>query len=105
MTRSARRGVIPTPSARFSPLTTQASTPSSARRAGRRASSAFRPGAPTTSATKRIFNARGSLQDAEGGRGVDLDRDVVPAVARVTRERLALDRADVDHRAQLGRAG
>ena len=52
--RSARRGVMPTPFAAFSPFTTHASMPSSARRPGRRSSSAVRPGVPTTSATKRI---------------------------------------------------
>jgi hypothetical protein len=55
--RSARRGVIPMPSATFSPLATQASIPISARIVGRRASSAFRPGDPTTSAMKRMRRA------------------------------------------------
>ena len=52
--RSASRGVIPTPSATFSPLTTQTSTPSSSRSRGSRPSIASRPGRPTTSPTKRI---------------------------------------------------
>ena len=57
----ARRGVIPTPSAAFSPFTTQTSISSSSRSAGRRASSASRPGAPTTSAMKRMRRA-GTLE-------------------------------------------
>jgi len=56
--RSARRGVIPTPFATFSPLTMHASTSSRSRRPGSRASTASRPGRPTTSPTKRIRTRR-----------------------------------------------
>src|SRR5919109_107533 len=98
---SARRGVIPRPSAAFSPLTMEKSTPSSSRRAGSRRSTARRPGAPFTSATKRILMA---LRDGERGGGVHFERDVVPRVLRVARERLALDAREVEHGADL-RAG
>jgi hypothetical protein len=56
--RSARRGVMPIPSATFSPFATQTSISSSARSVGRRSSSAFRPGDPTTSAMNRMRRAR-----------------------------------------------
>jgi len=55
--RPASLGVIPTPSATFSPFTTQASMPSSSRRPESRSSRACRPGAPTTSAMKRMRRA------------------------------------------------
>jgi hypothetical protein len=54
---SASFGVIPTPSARFSPLTMQKSARSSSFSEGRRSSMARRPGTPTMSATKRILRA------------------------------------------------
>jgi hypothetical protein len=61
--RSASRGVIPAPSATFSPFTTQKSTLRSSRSRGRCSSSARRPGDPKTSATKR------SLREARAGWG------------------------------------
>ena len=61
---SASFGVIPPPSAAFSPLTTQKSTPSSSRSPGSRSSTRARPGAPNTSATKKIL--RGALSVARG---------------------------------------
>ena len=85
-------GVIPTPSAAFSPLTMQTSTSSSSRSAGSRASSARRPGAPTTSATKRRIRAAAGREPRE-----DLQRHVVARVLRVAGERLALDAREVEH--------
>jgi hypothetical protein len=54
---SASFGVIPTPSAMFSPFAMQTSARSSSRSDGRRSSTARRPAAPTTSAMKRILRA------------------------------------------------
>ena len=48
---------MPRPAAMFSPLTMQKSTPSSSRSEGSRVSIARRPGAPNTSATKRMRRA------------------------------------------------
>ena len=53
---SASFGVIPDPSATFSPFTMQKSAPSSSLSPGRRSSTACRPGAPKTSAMKRMFS-------------------------------------------------
>src|SRR5918999_3699632 len=92
--RSASLGVMPTPSARFSPFATQKETPSSVRRARRRSSTARLPGAPTTSPTNRIF--RGSADRQRGG-GPDFERDVVAGVLRVAREGLPLDERQFEH--------
>jgi hypothetical protein len=54
---SASFAVSPTPSAAFSPLTMQNEAPTSCRIECRRASSARRPGGPTTSAMKRMTSA------------------------------------------------
>jgi hypothetical protein len=54
---SASFAVSPTPSAAFSPLTTQKEAPSSSRSAWSRDSSARRPGEPKTSAMKRMTSA------------------------------------------------
>src|SRR5919197_578302 len=51
---SASLGVIPTPPATFSPLTTTKSRPNSSRSPGRSARRVRRPGPPTTSPTNRI---------------------------------------------------
>ena len=95
--RSASFGVIPTPSATFSPLTMQTEASSSARSDASRSSSASRPGRPTTSPMKRMFR----LRERSGSR-VHVDRDVVAASARVLRERLPLDGRHVDDRSELG---
>ena len=97
--RSASFGVMPTPSATFSPLTMHIAASSSARRAARRSSSASLPGRPTTSPTKRMFTG------SDPGCRVNLDRHVVAARAGVLRERLPLDRCNVDDRPELGRRG
>src|SRR5262249_37295667 len=91
---------MPTPSAAFSPLTTQKSIPCSARRAGSSRATASRPGRPTTSPTKRM-RTRGVRLGDRGGSRMDLDGDVVAVVVRVLRERLALDDGDVRDRAEL----
>ena len=57
---------MPMPSAAFSPFTTQASTSSSDRIVCRRSSSARLPGAPTTSAMKRMRKVRELSRDAAG---------------------------------------
>ena len=98
---------MPTPSAAFSPLTTQTSTSSSdaqRRRGAPRAPAC--PGAPDDVGDEEdAQSARGALRDAERRRREDLDRDVVAAVGRVSLERLPLDRGDVDDGAELRRAG
>src|SRR5262245_25323986 len=95
------------PSAAFSPFTTQASTSSSERRPARRSWSALRPGAPTTSAMKRMRTAAelSALRDSEARGRIDLERDVVATVRPVAGERLLLVAADVRDRAELGRSG
>ena len=67
-------------------------------------STARRPGAPKTSATKRMRKARLPSR-GQRRRRVHLDDDVVPGVVRVVRERLALGVREVDDRAELRAAG
>src|SRR5512133_11186 len=99
--RSASRGVMPAPSAAFSPLTTQKSIARSSRSSGSRSSTARRPGTPKTSATNRMFSS-GSFQ---GGGRPNLDLDVVAGVLRVARERLLLHAREVQDDAELRGAG
>src|SRR5262249_28529279 len=103
--RSARRGVIPAPSATFSPLATQKSTPSSCRRPGSRDSIACRPAVPKMSATKRILTGAGRSAERQRRGRMHLDRHVVPGVLGVARQRLVLDAGDVDDRAEPGAPG
>ncbi len=74
---SAVEGVRPIPPATFSPLAVTKSMPRSSRRAGRRPSTATRPGLPIMSPIIRT-------RQAPGGRGalpfVGLPRRVRPAV-------------------------
>ncbi len=74
----------------------QKSTSSSSRRPRSRSSTARRPGAPNTSATKRIFSGPTSV-----AAGLDLDRHVVARVLGVAGERLALERGQVEDGADL----
>src|SRR3954454_21101300 len=96
--RSASRGVIPAPSATFSPLITQKSMSRSARRRGTTSSTARRPGTPNTSATKRMRMRRLLRLAARG------DHRVVAVVVRVLREQLLLDTGERDDLADPGYA-
>src|SRR3954468_8384265 len=96
--RSASRGVIPAPSATFSPLITQKSMSRSARRRGTTSSTARRPGTPNTSATKRMRTRRLRRLAARG------DDRVVAVVVRVFREQLLLDAGERDDLPDPGHA-
>src|SRR5215207_3245706 len=74
---SAVRGVMPTPPAAFSPLTTTKVGTYSSSSAGSRARSVRRPRPPTTSPMKRIV--------VSGTRGGYLQRDPSPAFPRASR--------------------
>ena len=94
---------MPAPSAAFSPLTIARSASSRSRSAGRRSSTARRPGTPKTSARKRIFRSSASAGREDRGRA-HLDGHVVAGVVRVARERLLLDGGEVGDAAELRRA-
>ena len=94
---SASFGVIPTPSAAFSPFTMQKSTSSSSRSAGQ--ALLERPAARARRTRRR---RRGASGQARVGRR-DGPRRVtwLPASLRVARECLALDLREVEHLAEL----
>ena len=92
--RSASFGVSPAPSAAFSPLTTQKSTPSSSRRAGSRVLDRPPPGRAEhvgeEEEPQRCYRA-------EAVAAVYLERTWLPASCVYARERLPLDRGEVEH--------
>ena len=96
---SASFGVIPTPSAMFSPLTIARS----ASYRSRSCREVLLHGAAAGRADDVCEEEEVQLR-RDDRRGANLDRDVVAAVVRVLRERLLLDAREIDHGADLRRA-
>src|SRR4029079_1713119 len=98
--------VSPTPSAAFSPFTTEKPAPSPSRGGPSRASSARRPGGPKTSAMKRMTSAA-LLVLGHGERAgcVHLDVHVLAAILGVARECGLLHGGKVDDAPDLRPTG
>src|SRR5688572_16327351 len=97
---SASLAVRPTPSAAFSPLTTQKSIPSSCLSSGSRSVTARLPGGPKTSPMKRIFSWPDLGARERGGR-MHLEVHVLALVLGVAGEPGPLHLREVDDAADL----